>query len=655
MTLNYFIPVSDDAVKLDTSEASQLVSDSNRRWHDWTDMTQSIRNRALEAMQLYLENRPDGEDYNKPDDTGRSRVRRPILAEAVDSIVAQQHLSAFPGEERFFKVQPRNKAATDSKTSYEKHTETRLSLIDFMINHYRHRVNKVLTGVSAVWHPYFYEEEERTNYRFPTFKDTNPLIAALIPKIADMRAPGKAIDEKSTQKTLQFTSFIPLHLEDWRVDPTMDNLKEANFIWRRWMPVDQLKAVKGLKNKDEITSYHGTWDDSDSKKSTTYQYMGITQTWDDMDSSLCEQVLLYEEWGDFYIDGEYYPNHVLLYSNDSLYHGLFPNPYNHQRKPFTVSPYIPLPGTLYGKSAVQDSIPLCHAEDSMINQELDAFGIVANTPFTYLVTDEALVEYFKDGPVSLRPGEGIPVSAHDSIKPIQWPVDALTISEGAQQRIKEEIRESTGGVPYATGGTSEMDTQRTATEVNTLSTGTNTRFQLLVQMDEEQVAKPYLEMIYENDRQFMDEEVFVDDEPEPLMPDTVKMMDLRFDVTGSRSIANRSKEIQEVDTIIAALPGWIKSGLVQPNGDILIANVPEILKRRVALNSSFRDLENVMEVLTMEEQQQQQEAEMNLGAINGPVNVQGQIDPGGAPPGMAGVPGNAGMAAPQANVPPGAI
>lgn len=627
MTLNYFIPVSDDPVRLSEDKAEQLVADSNRKWHNWTDMTQSIRDRALEAMQLYLENRPEAQEYNKPDDEGGSRVRRPVLAEAVDSVCAQQHLSSFPGEERFFKAKPRNDIADELKDVYEKHTESRLSLIDFMINHYKHRLNKVLTGVSCVWHPYFYEEEVKTVYQFPT--------------ILGFRVPGKAKAVQTPEKTLQFTAFIPQNIEDWRIDPTIDNLKETNLIFRRWLPVETLKAVDGLKNKGDIQSYKGVWDQSDSNKATGYEYMGISQTWDDMDSPLCEHVLLYEEWGDFYIDGEFYPNHVLIYSNDSVYHGFFPNPYNHQRKPFTVSPYIPLPGTLYGKSMAQDIIPLCHAEDSMINQEIDAFGIVANAPFTYLTSDNALVEYFKGGPVSLRCGEGIPVESHDSIKPIQWPIEALTISEAAQQRLKEEIRESTGGVPYATGGVSEQDTQRTATEVNTLTTGTNTRFQLLIQMDEEQVAKPYLEMLFENDRQFMDVPAYVDDEPRPLMPDTVKMMDLRFDVTGSRSIVNRGREIQEVDTIIAALPGWIKSGLVQPNGDILIANIPEILKRRVALNSSFRDLENIMEVVTAEEQQQQQP--VNIGAVNGPVNIP-QITPGGAPPVVAGVPADPGMA-----------
>lgn len=640
MTIHYLIPVNENPTRISQEDGDQLVADSNRKWHDWISMTQDIRTRGLEAMQLYLENRPDFQEFNKPDDIGQSRVRRPVLGEAVDSVCAQQHLSSFPGEERFFKVRPRNKITSDLQDIYAKHTEARLSQIDFMINHYKHRLNKILTGVSAVWHPAFYEEELITTYQFPT--------------VLGFRIPGKATPKQELETTLQFTGFIPLSMEDWLVEPTVDSLKEANFIWRRWMPVEELKAVQGLKNKDDIQAYQRVWDELDSDKSTKYTYMGIQQSWEDMDSPLCEHVLLYEEWGDFYLDGEFYPNHVLLYSNDSVFHGFFPNPYNHQRKPFTVSPYIPLPGTLYGKSMAQDIIPLAHALDSMLNQQLDAFGIIASAPFTYLIKDEAVLEYFKDGPVSIRPGEGVPVESHDSLKPIQWPMDALTVSEGAQQRLKEEIRESTGGVPYATGGVSEQDTQRTATEVNTLTVGTNTRFQLLIQMDEEQVCKPYLEMVFENDRQFMDVPAFVDDEPKPLMPDTVKMMDLRFDVTGSRSIASRAKEAAEMKEIIAAIPGWIQSGLVVPNGDILKVNIPEMLKRAVAMNTAFRDLDNFTETVTLEQRQEEQQGMPNIGevginsargAVNGPGGLPPQINPGGAPATLAAVSGNGGVVA----------
>jgi hypothetical protein len=40
--------------------------------------------------------------------------------------------------------------------------------------------------------------------------------------------------------------------------------------------------------------------------------MGIDSDLEDSDSSFCEHALVYEEWGDFYLDDEFYPNHVLL-------------------------------------------------------------------------------------------------------------------------------------------------------------------------------------------------------------------------------------------------------------------------------------------------------------------------------------------------------
>lgn len=623
MTINYLFPVG-EPVNLDAPLQDELVCGSNKRWQAWTEMIQPIRARALESNQLYLENRPDAMDFEKPDDATGSRIRRPVMAEAIDSTLAQQHLASYPSDERFFKARARNEMAKGRIGVYEKHVEKRLSLIDFMINSLKDRKNKMLAGASAVWHPFMYEEELKTSYEYP--------------KVFGIRIPGKPKRVRKEMRTFEGTGFVPLHFEDWRVDPTVDNLKEANFIWRRWMPVEELKAVEGIENTGDIAAYNAT-DESASSKKDYYEKIGITRTWDDDGSPLCEHALVYEEWGDFYIEDEFYPNHVLIYSNDAVFHYFGPNPYDHQRKPFTVAPYIPLSGTLYGKSMAQDIIPLQHALDSMLNQQLDAFSIAVSMPFTYLVNDDAITTFFDDGPVSLRPGEGIPCKQHDSIRPLQWPMDVINLSEGAQQRLKEEIRESTGGVPYATGGASEMDQQRTLGEVQILASGTNTRFQLNIQIYEEGHLKPYLEMTFANDRQYMTQAAFVDDEPEPLLPDMVKMMDLAFDVTGSRSVMNRSKEIQEMDTILAALPMWIKEGYVQSNGDVIKVNIPEMLKRRVQLNSSFRDLDNFSETITLEEQQEQP---MNLGVMNGPQAVQGPSAVGAPPvmPGVQPVPGN---------------
>jgi hypothetical protein len=46
-----------------------------------------------------------------------------VLAEAIDSTLAQQHLASYPSDERFFKARARNKIAKDRLGVYEKHVE----------------------------------------------------------------------------------------------------------------------------------------------------------------------------------------------------------------------------------------------------------------------------------------------------------------------------------------------------------------------------------------------------------------------------------------------------------------------------------------------------------------------------------------------------
>jgi hypothetical protein len=153
-------------------------------------------------------------------------------------------------------------------------------------------------------------------------------------------------------------------------------------------------------------------------------------------------------------------------------------------------------------------------------------------------------------------------------------------------------------------------------------------------MDEELSYKPFLEMLFANDQQFMTEEVFVEDEIKPITPEMVKMMDLVFDVTGSKTVMNRQKEIQDYDGFLQNyLPGLIKNGLAVPNGDTIEFNIPELMKRRLSM-SSMRDIDSYMTVITKQEQEQQPQP---MGAVspellNGVPNGLPQV-PGALPPG----------------------
>lgn len=625
MTIEYFTPIvdSDDQPKLDIVAKGELVANAVTDWHTWTNMIQDLRDRSVESRQLYCENRPDHIHYDSPDDASKSlsRVRRPVLAQAVDSVVSQQHLASYPADEGFFTIKPRNQEAKESMALYENHCEKRLSEVDFIINTLKDRKNLMLDGTSCVWHPFIRESELKTSYVPKTF--------------LGIKLPGKPRKVKKEQVTLEATAFIPLNFEDWRVDPLMDNFKEAGFMWRRWVSVDDIKDIDAFENTENIGSFKATWDDSESNKDENYRNMGINPTFEEDCPLADNMVLLYERWGDFHVDDELYTNHVLIFSNDHNFHYFGPNPYDHQRKPFSVTPYIEMPGTMYGKSLAQDIIPLCHALDTLLNQAIDIIGRTGNPTATYLVTDTAINEYFADGEVALVPGELIPVQSHDSIRPLTWDLRAIEQVEAIMQRLKEEIRESTGGVAYATGGMSEIDTERTATETSILAQGTSTRNQLLIQTYEENRLKPFMNMSIENDRQFMTQEVFIEDEMKPITPNMVKMMEMGVDITGSKSIMNRAKEIQDYNNILQNyVPGLIQNGLAQTNGDTLILNIPEMWKRLLNM-SGMRDIDNLVEVQTAQEQQEMMPQAPQLGALPGGLSGIQQALVGQAPRDLA--------------------
>lgn len=644
--LDYLLPIQDanKRSKIATHIQDGLVLGSNQRWNLWTQGILPILSKSQESRQLYMENRPEAEVTNKPDDVTRSRVRRPVIAQAIDSTIAQQHLASFPTDESFFKGRPKNKLAADRLPTYEKYCEQRLAFLDFILHALKARVSKALDGTVAVWFPYGRSKKVEVTYDFPT------LFGLKLP-LGKPRAIEKEVVD------FEGTDFVPLNLEDWRIDPTATRFSETNFIWRRWVTVEQLQNVKALANTEDLKPYGKCWgaggDDSAIRKQQNYRLMGIEPTFLGDDNGVASQmVLLQEEWGDFYFDGKYYHNYVLIYSNDCTFHYFDKNPHHHAEKPFGVSPYIPLPDTLYGKSQAQDIIPLAHAGDSLVNNAIEAIKVTGTPTFTYRVTDTSVMEFFGDGPVSLVAGEGIPVQDHTSIAPVVWDRQALQEVSGLLQMLKEEIRESTGGVSYATGGITDQGPDRTATETNALVSGTSTRFQLLLLLDEILLYKPFLNQTISNDKQYMSAEAFVADEDKPLTPNEIKLMMLIFDVTGSKTVMNRAKELQDYDGFLQNyLPGLIKNNLASDNGDKIIFNIPELMKRRMSM-SSMRDLDSFMEIKTAQELQQEQQEQAAQMTSPPPM---GALPPEmiGAPDAVPTVPGTQPNGAPRDMAPIG--
>ncbi len=605
-------------IQLTPEQENQLISGSVERRLRWHEMTRDYRDKALEVRQLYLENRPDGQQFNNADNNSRSNVRMPVVAQAVDSTLAQQHLATFPTDERFFKAHPRNKLSKERQIAYEDLSENRMQKINLVQKSKMDRLNAMLDGVSVVWHPYIREEHLRPVY--------TPRTIFGIPY-------GKPRKSYKEQVTLESTDFVPLNLEDWWIDPTVDNFDKTNFIWRKWQPVEEVKEIENYKNTSDLKAFGSAFNDSDSNLQEMYQYLGFEISMSDAETSLGkDNVMLFEEWGTFYLDGKAFENCVFVYSNDSVFHGLFQNPYDHGLKPFSISSYLPMPGTLMGKSIARDIVPLAHAYDAFLNGAIDIINSSAAPVWTYLVNDNALTEYFSEGMVVIEPGLAIPTQSHESLNKHQTDLQNLGVIAQLMQRVKEEIRESTGGVPYATGGLSGSDMDRTATEVSTLASGTSTRYQDVIQGYEDAKLKRFCWMWFENDRQFMSEPVLVDEEM--LDPDEIKQMDFEFEVIGSKTAMSQSREAKALIGIMGMLPQLFQLGLFKPKQDQVEVDINGMLQQ-IGRSEGARNIDDYLNVVATQEEMQQggglEEVLRNGQAAN---TAGSPLDLGGLPAGF---------------------
>lgn len=604
------LDVFTSSVDLSFNEQQELIKDSINKRRTWLDQTRDYREKALESRQLFLENRPEGQQFTTPDaaDESRSNVRMPIIAQVVDSTLAQQHLGTFPTDEKFFKAVPGNEISNKKQLAYEESINKRMERLDFLHKSKMDRMNAMLDGCSMVHHPYVRKTRRRPEYV------TKSLL-------------GIPFSTKKVYKErviLEATDFVPMSLEDWWIDPCATSLEDTNVITREWVDVQYVKQQDEFINTEDLLTYkqaRSSTDDGDSRALENRRLMGFDLDLTEQEKAMAEHyVCLFYEWGDFYIEDKHYKDHVLIYSNDADVHYFAPNPFDHGYKPFSIHSYLPLPGTLMGKSITRDVIPLAHAYDALINSAIDIINNSASPIWTYLVSDASLREYFKEGRVTMRPGLTIPIQSHDSLQSFQTDLNNLGVIAQMMQKVKEEIRETTGGVPYATGGIGDLDAERTATEVNTLASGTSTRYQDIIQNYEGAKLKPYMWMWFENDRQFISEAIQVDDEV--LTPLDIRQMDYEFDILGSKTMASQQREVQGLMAIVNMLPQLLQLGTFTIKADQVEIDLASMLKQ-VGRGQGARDIDEYIKTIVTQEEAQGSPLEEFINGYQ-PTNPAGQ-------------------------------
>lgn len=584
-------------VKLNTSAQNEAIGGANEEWFMFTQQIKTILEDSQEAWQLYLENRPEGSNFKKPDSAaGSSNIRTSAISQAIDAVHAQQHLTNFPDQENFFEGCPLNEEGKANRKVIEAYMAQGMRKVDFLIKAFQDRKNLLLDGTSAVAVPFKRKTQRKAKYSWP--------------KIFGIEIPiGKPRKSYTEQVVAETTDFIPLRLEDWRVNPTAECWEETPFLLKYYKKIEELQQIKEYQNTKSLTTYAVALDESEFIKQQKLEYNGIEDfacMHADKDTIGQHHALVMERWGDFFLNGKYYPNHVLVWANESVFLYFGPNPYDHQEKPFIISQYIPVPNSLYGKASVKDAIPEAHALDDLNNTVLDILHNCANPWATYLQNDSALEAYIDNEDLVLAPGTLIPVQSHDAIKERSFPLPNLPwIAEWAKT-LREDIRESTGGVAYATGGVTQEQGQRTLGEVQILANGTSTRFMALVGFYEQTKLTRFVGISYENSRQFCTEPVFLTEFEKVVTPEMLKLSEMEWKVTGSRSVmeANQTQQTR-LEFMQNVVPAMIQNGYATTNGQVLEINLAELAKD-VAIDAKIPNVDERFKVVSMNQEVGQQ-------------------------------------------------
>lgn len=619
--------------KLTDSQKKSIVHEAHEEYCEYRRMTQTLREISRQGWQLYLENQPENEGLSgEAASDSNVRIRTPIISQAVDALHAQLTLSIFPSDERFFRSVAKNELAKSKQKAVEIYKEQKYEKINLLIKASSSIKSWIIDGTLAVAFPWDPKVKKSKGYKRP-YKIGKMEFGKL--RKVDM----DVIDE--------VTEFYPIAFEDWVVCPYVENLCDSPFYHVKWVNPEVLKANEVFENTEEVTGFTqwlagDSGDGGPNLKRLKEEYLGIHYSAGGEGETT--KARLIERWGDIWVDGTCYENHLLVYSNESTFHWFGPNPYDHGEKPFGLAQYIQVPNSLYGKSGIKDAIPLAHTDATLVCQTVDIISTVANAAYKGNVKDEALLEYLEQADWKIANGSVVLCSDPNSLVPLQGDLNNIGAIAAIRQGLKEEIRESTGGLPYTTGGMSTQDADRTATETQALVTGTSTRFQAVAIQYEKGILVPFINQDTENDRQFMTETVFVDETNTAITPSDIKQMRFMFDVTGSKAVMNRNKEIADFKGFcMEVLPQLLQAGLAETDGKRIIVKSADMMVE-MAKMLRVKNVDDYLKVV----------GEENAGQLSPTLpeseqqGAPGSVAIPGGPSGLPVVPGGAGGLLPPA-------
>ncbi len=569
LPLPHTSPTLCDPLPLTADQQQQLATHLSQQFSQWKQARQGLENKWGECWQAYLcELNPLSTDaYNEGPD--RSRVSRPVLYEAVEGIQSNLMNALFPSDERFFSVVGKTEKDHANASTIENFLRTKLEATGFSEKFAMFLKQALITGNTVAAVPW--------QQRWRTRRVKQPV-----------EVFGMPIHQRTTtQQQLVFhgPEFDVIDMFDFVMDPDADRFENATVIHRVTRPLAYLKQHKQTyHNTDNIQIDSANEDDTEGHKRARKSAFGLNNT---EKKATQQDVTLLEVWGDFKLnDGTTYTNYVCVIANGQHVLRFEPNPYDHGMKPFVFTNLIPVPNEIYGIGAIEKSLGLQHAINTLTNQKLDLINLSINSPFTYLINDDV----FDPASIVTRPGALIPVKSHETLKPLQY-LNDFTIAFTEIADLKSEIQEATGALNLFNGVAQPRQHKKTATEIDALITGGAQKFNTLISHLENTALEPFLEMVFENAKQFLTEPhtlrlskhdgslEFVE-----LLPEVLQQSQCQFRIDGSQAASLKN---QELETLI----GFIQLVQQAPELKSHINIIP--LLKKIYRRLGFKDEDSI--------------------------------------------------------------
>lgn len=607
---------------LSHSQKSAIVSQTATMWREATEAIQPMIDESREAWNLYLQNHPDGAEISKASGLpNRKGVRMGDVPRSVDSVHAMQHNTTFPVDERFFKGVPENEEARNYMDLYETWATQNMAQAGIIKAFFNHRKRVMLDRAACLSVPFRRKKGRKVEY---VLSETQSLALKImdmlkLPMKGEGPKPKEVIDEEAI--LWEGTEAESLEFTDWRVDPTASTMEDTWFMRRWYCPTWEVEDEYDVK---DVQAYHVAIDRAQDVKRDKEEYTGIVSIGTD-ETTGKDKALLMVRYDTFNVDGEIYKNHVALVLNDSELVWFGANPYNHGKKPYIVNCYTPVPGQIYGKSLIGDIIPLAHVNDTLLTQVVDSGSWLAKPVFMKNIKDNAVKSWDKNQ--LIEPGMMLPVESMGSVQQLQMSLVPATIQAQIIQQVAAQIKEITGASPVFAGDNPNEGGTPTAFQVSQHVQGGQSRFQSVMSFFNDDALEPFMDMKFENDRQYLKNSYLVPGFEERLTPNIVKMMNAKFTVTANNATVQRNQEIANIKTfLMEMLPPLIQNGFAIPKQEKAEIDVLGLV-RRLMVKGGFPDVDQTLKVIEstsevtqagdMDPMAQGQQGAMQEGPANG--------------------------------------